>query len=48
VSGAGATAPDKRPDGHVFTRAEIAAMSVEVYELNAEAIHKQLKSGGIA
>jgi prophage DNA circulation protein len=36
--------PTKRPNGHVFTQAEIKAMAVDDFEVNEAAIMKQLRS----
>lgn len=40
-------APLKRPDGHLFTRQEVAAMTVAEYDANREAIRHQDAQGAI-
>lgn len=44
--GEAAPSGPKWPDGHTFTRAEIAAMDQDTYEANEEAILAQMRSGG--
>ena len=40
--------PAARPDGHVFTRQEVAAMSLDYYEVHADRIIAQLRTGGLS